>query len=378
MFSQLEKERYKRHFSLEQFGEVNQQKLKDATVLVIGAGALGCPVLTYLAAAGIGTIGIVDNDLVELSNLHRQPLYTVHEIGQPKVEAAQNRLKQLNPEIKIQTFQTLFAPENALELIRQFDVIVDGTDNFQTRYLINDACVLLGKTNIHGSVVRFSGTVSVFNYQDKDGSWSPNYRDLFPIPPTPEEAPSCAEAGVIGIIPSIIGSLQAMEVLKVITGIGEVLAGKFMQFDALTTKQQTIRFEKDPANPLIAATENFIFETDYHAFCHQKQQIMKSISVTELKALKDQGSDFQLIDVRETYEHDICSIDGLLIPMGEIPNNVEKIEKEKQVIVHCRSGKRSANVIAFLEDNYGFTNLYNLEGGILAWAGEIDPAMEQY
>jgi len=378
MFSQQEKERYKRHFSLEQFGEVNQQKLKDASVLVIGAGALGCPVLTYLAAAGIGTIGIVDNDSVELSNLHRQPLYTVNEIGQPKVLAAQHRLQQLNPEITIQPFQTLFAPENALDLIRRFDVIVDGTDNFQTRYLINDACVLAGKANVHGSVVRFTGTIAVFNYPFAEGAFGPNYRDLFPIPPTPEEAPSCAEAGVIGIIPAIIGSLQAMEVVKIITGIGEVLAGKFIQLDALTTTQQTLRFEKDPANPLIAATENFIFETDYLTFCHQKQQPMKSISVTELKALKDQGSDFQLIDVRETYEHDICSIDGLLIPTGEIPNNIEQIDKEKQVIIHCKSGKRSANTIAFLEDNYGFTNLYNLEGGILAWAQAIDPTMEQY
>ena len=265
-----------------------------------------------------------------------------------------------------------------MELISGYDVIVDGTDNFQARYLINDACVLAGKPNVHGSVVRFSGTLSVFNYHDSHGNTGPNYRDLFPVPPTPEEAPSCAEAGVIGVIPAIIGSMQAMETIKLITGVGEVASGKFLQLNALSNSQQTLYFDKDPLNPLNNASENFIFETDYATFCHQKKQLMKSITVTELKALKDQGANFQLIDVRETYEHDICDIGGELIPMNEVPNSVDKISKDKQVVVHCRSGKRSGNVINFLEDNYGFTNLYNLEGGILAWAGQIDPTMEQY
>lgn len=378
MFSSTEKERYQRHFSLEAFGEVNQQKLKDARVLVIGAGALGCPVLTYLSAAGVGTIGIVDNDTVDLSNLHRQPLYTVNDIGKPKVAAAWERLQQMNPEITIEIHPTVFAPDNALDLIRSYDIVVDGTDNFPTRYLINDTCVLLGKTNVHGSVVRFSGTVSVFNHRHVDGRFGPNYRDLFPVPPTPEEAPSCAEAGVIGVIPAIVGSMQAMEVIKLITGLGEVASGVFIRIDGLTNVQHRLRFEKDPANPLNTATENFIFKTDYPQFCHQTTPIMKSITVAELKALMDQGADFQLVDVRETYENDICTLNGLLIPMGEIPNNVDQIAKDKQVIVHCRSGKRSANVIGFLEENHGYTNLYNLEGGILAWAAEIDPTMDQY
>ncbi len=378
MFSQAEKERYKRQFSLDNFGEHNQQKLKQAKVLVIGAGALGCPVVTYLAAAGVGTIGIVDSDTVELSNLHRQVLYTVDDIGRPKVMAAASRLQRMNPEITVAPYNEIFAPENAFDLIRNYDVIIDGTDNFPTRYLINDVCVLTGKTNVHGSVVRYAGTVSVFNYRDTSGDFGPNYRDLFPVPPRPEEAPSCAEAGVIGVLPSIIGSLQAMEAIKVITGIGEPASGKFIRYDALTNKQETLRFQKDPANPLNDASENFIFEMNYPAFCHQRQTDMKSISVTELKELMDNGNDFQLIDVREPYENDICTLNGELIPMGEVPANVEKIDRTKQVVVHCRSGKRSASIIDFLEQNYGFTNLYNLNGGILAWIAEVDPSMESY
>ncbi|MES2556152.1 MAG: molybdopterin-synthase adenylyltransferase MoeB [Bacteroidota bacterium] len=378
MLSASEKKRYQRQIHLEGFGEVSQEKLMNARVLVIGAGALGCPVLISLTTAGVGTLGVVDKDVVELSNLHRQPLYTTDDCGKPKVHAAQERLSAMNPEITINAYQTYLSPENVMELISGYDVVVDGTDNFQTRYLINDACVLAGKPNVHGSVIRFSGTVSVFNYRDLNGTTGPNYRDLFPVPPTPEEAPSCAEAGVIGVIPAIIGSMQAMETIKIITGVGEVASGKFLQLNALSNSQQTLYFDKDPLNPLNDASENFIFETDYATFCHQTQQLMKSITVTELKALKDQGADFQLIDVRETYENDICTIGGELIPMNEVPNSVDKISKDKQVIVHCRSGKRSGNVISFLEDNYGFTNLYNLEGGILAWAGEIDPTMEQY
>lgn len=375
MFSSSEKERYQRHFSLDGFGAEGQQKLKAASVLVVGAGALGCPVLTYLAAAGIGTIGVVDNDTVDLSNLHRQPLYTVDDIGQPKVLAAQKRLQQLNPEIAVVAHRTAFAPENAFGLIRQYDLVIDGTDNFPTRYLINDACVLLGKANIHGSVVRFSGTVSVFNQPFADGTFGPNYRDLFPVPPRPEEAPSCAVAGVIGVIPSIIGSMQAMEAIKVLCGIGETASGKFIRIDALTLSQQVLHFDKDPSNPLNDATEKFIFETDYPIFCHQIPHSMKSITVTELKKLMDEGADFQLIDVREPYENEAASMNGELIPMGEILNHVDRIDRDKQVVVHCRSGKRSASVIMALEQQHGFTNLYNLEGGIMAWANQIDPSL---
>lgn len=356
--------------------------LRQAKVLVIGAGALGCPVLTYLAAAGVGTIGIVDPDRIELSNLHRQVLYTTADIGQGKAETAARRLGAMNTEIQVITHSVLFASENAYKLIRDYDIVVDGTDNFPTRYLINDVCVLLGKPNIHGSVVGFTGTVSVFNYADPSGKTGPNYRDLFPVPPPPEEAPSCSEAGVIGVIPSIIGSMQAMEVIKVITGIGEVASGEFIRFDALTSKQQVFRFEKDPSNPLNKAGENFIFETDYPTFCHQTSHqttlIMKSITVSELKELMDSGADFQLIDVREPHEAEICTLNGVLIPMGDVPASVDRFDRNKQVVVHCRSGKRSASIINFLEAEHGFTNLYNLEGGILAWAAEVDPEMEQY
>jgi adenylyltransferase/sulfurtransferase len=375
MFSPSEKERYQRHFSLDGFGPEGQQKLKAASVLVVGAGALGCPALTYLAAAGVGTIGVVDNDTVELSNLHRQPLYTVDDIGRAKVLAAQKRLQELNPEITVLAYQAALTPENAFELIGGYDLVIDGTDNFPTRYLINDACVLLGKTNIHGSVVRFSGTVSVFNERFADGTFGPNYRDLFPVPPRPEEAPSCAVAGVIGVIPSIIGSMQAMEAIKVICGIGETASGKFIRIDALTLHQHVLRFDKDPNNPLNGATEKFIFETDYPTFCHQIPQAMKSITVSELKKKMDDGDDFQLIDVREMFENEAANINGKLIPMGEVLERLHEIEREKPVIVHCRSGKRSANVISALEQQHGFTNLYNLEGGIMAWANEIDPSM---
>lgn len=373
MLSQSEKQRYQRQTSLEGFGTEAQQKLKNASVLVIGAGALGCPALNYLAAAGIGHIGIADGDSVSLSNLHRQVLYTTADIGRKKAEVARERLLAINPEISVTVFEEFLDKENVKRLFSPFDIIVDGTDNFPTRYLINDACVLWKKVNVHGSVIRFTGTVSVFNYQD-----GPNYRDLFPVPPTPEEAPSCAEAGVIGIIPSVIGSLQAMEVLKVVTGIGAPLAGKLLRYDLLTSKQQLLHFEKDPGNVLNTADESFIFGTDYHTFCHIKQETMKTINVQELKELKDTNADFQLIDVREPYENEICTLDGLLIPMGEVPDNVDKIDKDRQVIVHCRSGKRSATIIDFLEQNHGYTNLYNLEGGILAWAAEIDPEMESY
>ena len=378
MFSSSEKERYQRQFSLDNFGEHGQQKLKNARVLVIGAGALSCPVLSYLTAAGVGTIGIADHDTVELSNLHRQPLYTVADIGKLKVVAAKERLEGMNPEISVIAHPVIFNPQNARELVRDYDVIVDGTDNFPTRYLINDSCVIGKKPNVHGSVVRFSGTCSVFNYTDETGVTGPNYRDLFPVPPTPEEAPSCAEAGVIGVIPSIIGSMQAMEVIKIITGIGTVTSGKFIRFDVLTNRQQVLLFEKDPANPLLKATENFIFDTDYPAFCHHKQSTMKTITVQELKHLMDSGADFQLIDVRDPHENEICTLNGTLIPMSEVPENVDKIPHNKQVIVHCRSGKRSATIIDFLEKNYGYVNLHNLEGGILAWAAEIDPEMETY
>lgn len=377
-FSKQEQQQYRRHFSLADFGVEKQLLLKNARVLIVGVGALGCPAATYLAAAGVGVIGLVDNDTVELSNLHRQVLYTANDLGFKKVNVAKNRLEAMNPNISVITHEVLLNQQNVFQLIENYDFVIDASDNFPTRYLLNDACVLKRKTLIHGSVLGFSGTVTVLNALEKEDSYSPNYRDLFPEPPLPEDAPSCAEAGVIGVIPGIIGGMQASECIKLITKIGKPLTGRFATFNALLNSYQILSFDKDPANPLNAANENFIFDTDYPTFCHQNELNMKSITVEELKSLLDTQANFQLIDVREPHEADICTLNGVLIPMGEVPANVDKFDRDRQVIVHCRSGKRSATIINFLESEHGFTNLYNLEGGILAYAAEIDPEMESY
>lgn len=376
MFHPEEKKRYQRHFSLEGFGIEAQLKLKNAKVIIIGLGALGCPVATYLTAAGVGKITLVDGDTVDYSNLHRQPLYTIDNIGQKKVFAAKKRLNRINEWVDIHAIDVFIHPTVIFELIQGNDLIIDCSDNFETRYLINDAGVLKNVPMVHGSVVGFTGTVAVFHLFNE--GWSANYRDLFPEPPHPEDAPSCAVAGVIGIIPSIIGSLQANECIKILTGIGTPLSNQFLTYNALSNKQQVFKYQKLTDNPLNHANENFIFETNYTAFCSSIGNNMKSITVEELKNLIDNNADIQLIDVREPHEADICTLNGVLIPMGDVPAHVDKFEKVKQVVVHCRSGKRSASVIQFLESEHGFDNLYNLEGGILAWAAEIDPEMEQY
>lgn len=384
--NKAEIERYSRHLIIPEFGMKGQQKLKDANVLVVGSGGLGSPLLQYLAAAGVGHLGIVDYDVVDDSNLQRQVLFGVESIGLPKVEEAKKRILSLNPHIEVKTYNTLLTSENALEIIKDYDVIADGTDNFATRYLVNDACILLDKPNVYASIFRFDGQVSVFNYVDESGNRGPNYRDLFPTPPPPGLVPSCAEGGVIGVLPGIIGSLQALEVIKVITGVGDPLSGRLFIFDALSFTSRILKVHRDPANPLNGENPTQTALIDYQEFCgvghveeeYDAQVQVKSIRVEELKKLQIEGADFQLIDVRDPHEYDIVNIQGELMPLGEIENHVDEINRDKQVILHCRSGVRSAKAIHKLETKFGFTNLYNLTGGILAYAQEVDQALPVY
>lgn len=361
IFSKEELARYNRHIIIPEFGLEAQKKLKESKVLVIGSGGLGSPLLLYLAAAGVGTLGIVDLDVVDDSNLQRQVLFGVENIGQPKVEAAKIRLKQLNPYIKIKTYNTQFTSKNALEIIKDYDVVADGTDNFPTRYLVNDASVLAGIPNVYASIFQFEGQVSVFNYTDKNGITGPNYRDLYPTPPEPGLIPNCAEGGVLGVLPGIIGSLQANEVIKVITGVGEPLSGRFFVFDALTFETRTLKISKKNNSPAIKEL------VDYELFCGVKaiETPIKEISTLELEHWISNGDDFQIIDVREPSEYEQVNIGAHLIPLGEIIERSNEIDKNRKVVIHCRSGARSAKAIRQLEEK-GFENLYNLKGGILA------------
>lgn len=380
--TQEELVRYNRHLVLEDFGVANQEKLKAARVLVVGAGGLGSPALLYLTAAGIGTIGIIDFDTVAVSNLQRQILFTIDDVGRNKAVAATERLQKLNPLINFRTYADRLSTDNALLLFKDYDIVLDGTDNFQTRYLINDACVLANKPFVYGSILKFEGQVSSFNVPLGEGTYSANYRDLFPIPPDASAVPNCEQAGVLGVLPGIIGSMQALEVIKLITEIGDALINKLLLFDSLSLQQTVIGIRSRQSREQIKEL------IDYDEFCgiNEKKNKpldanhipMKEITVQDLKSMMDSGADFQLIDVREPHEFDICNINGQLIPQGEIPANVDKISKDKQVVIHCRSGARSGNMVQWLEKNHGFTNLYNLKGGILAWAREIDPDMPTY
>lgn len=377
-----ELQRYSRQLILPGFGQEGQFKLKKASVLVVGAGGLGSSALLYLAAAGVGTIGIADFDRVDPSNLQRQVLYTLNDIGRGKAEAAVERLRERNPLVRYQCHTFRVDAGNALDILSGYDVIVDGTDNFATRYLLNDACVLLDKPLIYGSILQYEGQLSVFNLRHDKG-WGPNYRDLFPEPPEPGSVPDCGQAGVVGVLPGIIGTMQANEAIKIITGIGEPLSGKLLILDC-STGQQTIVLLPDRQ-----ARQGITSLIDYDDFCgispnksksleSNRWNEMKEITVQELKKLKDSNAEFQLIDVREPHEYDICNLGGELIPMSDIPDQVHRISRDKQVVLHCRSGKRSGDMVLWLEKNHGYQNLYNLKGGILAWAKEIDPEMPTY
>lgn len=371
-----ERERYSRHLNLKGFGAEGQLKLKQSRVLIVGAGGLGCPALLYLVAAGVGKIGIVDFDIVQESNLQRQVLFTINDIGRKKADVAKTRLSELNPLISIHTYPIELTSQNILPILEQYDLVLDCSDNFATRYLVNDASVLLNKPLVYGSVLEYEGHVAVFNVKI-DGNYSSNYRDLFPEPPLPGSVPDCAQAGVLGVIPGMIGTIQANEALKILTGKGPILSDKLLIVDAFTMDitQVTIQNHNRRAqiNKLI----------DYEDFCGINEKKIKSlgmkeITVQELQALQNSGEDFQLIDVREPHEYDICNLAGELIPMGDIPHSVDKISKAKKVVIHCRSGGRSGQMVQWLEKNHKLENLYNLKGGILAWAKEIDPSMPSY
>ena len=383
-FSKQELERYSRHLIIPEFNIEGQRKLKAAKVLVVGTGGLGAPLLQYLTAAGVGTIGIVDFDVVDDSNLQRQVLFSVKDVGRPKVEAAKERLQGLNPHVNFITYNVQLTSENALDIIKEYDVVADGTDNFPTRYLVNDASVLLGKTNVYASIYRFEGQCSVFNYTDASGNTGPNYRDLFPTPPPPGLVPSCAEGGVLGVLPGILGSLQANEVIKVITGVGDPLSGRLFLFDALTFETRTLKVRKNKTNPLTGENPTQTELIDYEIFCglnitdRAAEPDVKEVTVKQLAEMQAANTDFQLIDVREPYEYEIANLGGKLIPLEQIVETVDSVASDKTVVVHCRSGKRSAQAIEKLEKKFGFTNLYNLKGGILAYADEVDATLAKY
>jgi len=360
--------RYSRHILLPELSIEGQLKLKGARVLVIGAGGLGCPILLYLAAAGVGYLGIVDYDVVESSNLQRQILFTTQDVGMPKSSVAAIRLNQLNPNITIRPFHTKLTNSNALEIMDDFDLICDGTDNFPARYLINDACVLLGKTMVYGAIFRFEGQVSVFNLKRADGERGPQYRDLFPEPPSPATVPNCAESGVLGVLPGIIGNIQANEVIKIITGIGDPLSGRLFILDTLTMESRTVKYAKNPALPPI---ESLI---DYNEFCDiEKVNSLAGFDITahELHTLLIAKNQIQLIDVREPQEFLISNLGGKNIPLGEIKTRILEIPTSGSVVLLCRSGKRSARALSHLMES-GYKNALNLQGGLLAWKEAVD------
>ena len=368
--SKEEHKRYDRHIRLNGVGVAGQEKLKNASVLVIGAGGLGCPVLQYLTAAGVGKIGMVDGDVVSESNLQRQVLYGQSDIGQYKVEVAVRKLKDQNPFVKFVVFKEFLTVENAIEIVEEFDIVIDGTDNFASRYLVNDACVIADKPLIFGSIFKFEGQVSVFNYQG-----GPSYRCLYPDMPKAGDVPNCSEVGVLGVLPGLVGTMMANECLKIALEIGEVSSGKLQVINLLQNNNMTINIARNEIN-----FKRKQLESSYEHDCESidKKQSMKSITVQELSKKLQTEELIQLIDVREPIEYGICSITkSELIPLSTIPFSVEKIHRDIPVVFICHHGMRSASAIQFLETE-GFTNLINLSGGIDAWAREVDPKMEVY
>jgi adenylyltransferase/sulfurtransferase len=367
MVSASEFSRYSRHLSLPGFGIEGQEKLKAARVLVVGAGGLGCPLLQYLAAAGIGTIGIIDHDIVSLSNLQRQVLFSVRDIGKKKVEVAREKLHDLNPIVIINAYPVELDSGNALSLFGEYDIIADCSDNFPTRYLVNDAAVLSGKPYVYGSVFRFEGQVAVFNYMEQNGHRSANYRDLYPQPPLPGEVPNCEQAGVLGVSTGIIGTMQALMIIKLLTGMDSADKNVYHMFDAVTMEFKSMHFHPRRDNPLTGDNPSIFGLQDYELFCGLKQlrdNEVKHITGRELLRLRESNTAFQLIDVREKSEYEQFNIGGTHIPLATIADNISLIRKDIPVIIHCHSGQRSIEAIERLQSEFKFNNLLNLAGGI--------------
>ncbi len=377
--------RYSRHLIIPEVGIEGQQKLKAAKVLLVGAGGLGAPLGLYLAAAGVGRIGMVDFDVVDFTNLQRQVIHSTADVGRKKLDSAADKMKAINPNIEIVKYDVALTSENALDILKDYDMVVDGTDNFPTRYLVNDACVLLRKPNVYGSIFRFEGQATIFATEN-----GPCYRCLYPEPPPPGLVPSCAEGGVLGILPGTVGLIQATEAVKLILGIGEPLIGRLLLYDALGMRFRELKLRKNPECPVCGEHRTITQLIDYHQFCGVPQPTEAAaplqetkvnegeIDVVELKQKIDRGDNFVLIDVREPHEYKICNIPGAkLIPLGEFPQHVGEFNPEDDIVIHCRSGMRSAKACAVLRQN-GFQHVRNVVGGILAWADKVDPSVPKY
>jgi molybdopterin/thiamine biosynthesis adenylyltransferase/rhodanese-related sulfurtransferase len=371
--------RYSRHLIMPEVGLDGQLKLKNAKVLCIGTGGLGAPLGLYLTAAGVGRIGLVDFDNVDLTNLQRQVLFGTGDVGRPKTAAAAERLRNLNPDIQIDVFETHLTSENALDIMKDYDIVVDGTDNFPTRYLVNDACVLLGKPNVYGSIFRFEGQITVFGYPG-----GPCYRCLYPEPPPPGLVPSCAEGGVLGVLPGIVGTIQAAETLKLIMGNGQPLVGRLLLLDALAMKFRELKLRKNPECPVCGEHPTVTKLIDYAQFCGIRGEEapvtatdLPEITPRELKSRLDRGDDLFILDVREPHEYQICNLNGHLIPLGELSRRVHELDSSREIVAHCRTGKRSSDAVDFLR-KAGFRKIWNLKGGILAWSDEVDPTVPKY
>lgn len=378
--SKEEVQRYSRHLIMPEVGMEGQLKLKAAKVLCIGAGGLGSPLAMYLAAAGVGTLGLVDFDVVDFTNLQRQILHSTADVGRKKLDSAAETLEGINPQVEVRKFETKLTSANALDIFRQFDIVADGTDNFPTRYLVNDACVLTGKPNVYGSIFRFEGQASVF--ATKDG---PCYRCLYPEPPPPGLVPSCAEGGVLGILPGLVGVIQATETVKLILGAGreQSLIGRLLLVDAMGMKFRELKLRKNPECPVCGTNPTLRELIDYQEFCGVRAQEasmttqVPAIEVEELKRKLDAGEDVFVLDVREPHEYQICNLKGHLIPLGDLPKRVHELDSSREIVAHCRSGGRSAEAVEFLQ-KAGFRKVRNLTGGILAWADRIDSKMPKY
>ncbi len=375
--------RYSRHLILPEVGMEGQLKLKNSSVLLVGTGGLGAPLGLYLAAAGVGRIGLVDFDVVDFTNLQRQVIHGTKDVGRKKLDSAADKMSDINPHVQLERHEVALTSENALEIISKYDIVVDGTDNFPTRYLVNDACVLLKKPNVYGSIFRFEGQSTIFAYPG-----GPCYRCLYPEPPPPGLVPSCAEGGVLGILPGLVGMIQATETVKLIMGIGDLLVGRLVLYDALNLRFRELKLRRNPECPVCGDHPTVTELIDYQQFCgvpHREEEVpapvqanLGEIEPTEVKQKIDRGEKFTLLDVREPHEYQICKIAyAKLIPQGELPKRFHEFDKNSEIVVHCKSGARSGRMVNLMREQ-GFTNVRNLKGGILAWSDKVDPSVPKY